>query len=263
MSSEPASDPTQSAQPSQPGPEPQALDTRRCWICHEEVSPTYEELSTLDKFRGKRPRKIYYSEDGGRLISPCLCKGTIKYVHEQCLQDWRYTQPGSQNHYRCRTCQYEYKLERMDWAHRVRSPVAAFGLAVGIVIVCIFLLGFVADPILNLWLDPVGTIAEGVGYAEADHDEAYGLADLDEETWSFHFLKGLLSLGLLGFVKAFLAMSPWQWWNLRTSGLVGGGRRGGTGRDRMENISMTMVVIGAVTFFWVSATFAGNRSVPC
>lgn len=27
-------------------------------------------------------------EDGGTLISPCACKGTIAHVHEECLREW-------------------------------------------------------------------------------------------------------------------------------------------------------------------------------
>jgi hypothetical protein len=34
----------------------------------------------------------------------------------------------------------------------------------------------------------------------------------------------------------------------------GGGRRGGTGRQRLENISWTVVIIGVITFLYVSTT---------
>ena len=49
-------------------------------------------------------------------------------------------------------------------------------------------------------------------------------------------------------------MSPWEWFNVRWA--VGGGgraRRGGTGRERLENISMTMIMIGVATFLYVSS----------
>ena len=61
-------------------------------------------------------------------------------------------------------------------------------------------------------------------------------------------------MGLLGFIKVFFAMGPWQWWNLRQVGIVGGRarRRGGTGRDRLEDISWSLVFIGFVTFLYVS-----------
>jgi len=47
-------------------------------------------------------------------------------------------------------------------------------------------------------------------------------------------------------------MSPLNWINLRTGGLFGGGnRRGGGGRDRLEDISWTVVMIGVFTFLTV------------
>jgi len=123
----------------------------------------------------------------------------------------------------------------------------------------IFVFGFIADPIINLYLDPYDTITSlPTGGPDAIHFED------DEGSWVEHFIKGLASLGLLGFVKVFFAMSPWHWWNLRQTGIIGGGRaRGGTGRDRMENISWTVVIIGVVTFLaavwtWVRAWTAST-----
>ncbi|CZT41508.1 uncharacterized protein RSE6_01252 [Rhynchosporium secalis] len=121
----------------------------------------------------------------------------------------------------------------------------------------VFFFGFVADPIINLYLDPYDTITSipttgGVTLLLEDEDA----------TWFEHFLKGLASLGLLGFVKVFFAMSPWHWFNLRQNGLMGaGGRRraaGANGRDRLNDISWTVVIIGIITFLaavwtWVRA----------
>lgn len=217
-----------------------------CWICHEEVEPTFEETGFLDGIRNRRPKRYYVSEDGGRLINPCLCKGSVKYVHEDCLKLWMNENPSA---WKCDRCGYQYRMERMTWAQRLRSPFLALGLTILILLATVFLLGFIADPILNLWLDPVGTIADTVTTGHIMGDEDMDLSD--EAGWFEHFLKGFFSLGLLGFVKAFLVMSPWQWWNLRTSGLVGGGaRRGGTGRERMENINMALVIIGVFTFLF-------------
>ena len=125
-------------------------------------------------------------------------------------------------------------------------------LTVVIMLTTIFMLGFVADPIINMYLDPYDTITSSIPIVGRTSD--YQFADEPAASWAEHFAKGLASLGLLGFVKAFLAMGPWQWWNLRNSGLIGGGHRraGGTGRDRLENISWTVVMIGIFTFLYVS-----------
>lgn len=227
---------------------------RKCWICLDEELPEYVPVGLM----GRRRRKIYRSADPalGRFISPCLCKGSVKYVHEGCIKEWRNQNPTA---YTCNRCGYNYRLERLSWAQRLRSPLLALGLTVLILTTTIFLLGFVADPILSLWLDPVGTIADTVAHGSLTPEEKLEILELEDQGWAEHFMKGMFSLGLLGFAKAFLAMSPWQWWNLRTSGLMGGtGRRGATGRERMENISLTLVLIGVLTFLW--AVWKGTRS---
>ena len=70
-----------------------------------------------------RPKVIYESEDGGRLLRPCKCKGTAKYVHEGCLQAWRHADPGyaRRNFYQCPTCGYKYRLQRLGWGRFVTS----------------------------------------------------------------------------------------------------------------------------------------------
>ena len=129
------------------------------------------------------------------------------------------------------------------------------------VVLSIFLLGFVADPILDLWLNRFGPVVEGMGVFDADLEDELPLPNIDEEGWFFHFLKGTFSLGLFGAVKAIFAMSPWQWWNYRASGILGGNgrrRRAGTGRERMENINTYLILIGVATVFWVSARASGR-----
>jgi hypothetical protein len=118
----------------------------------------------------------------------------------------------------------------------------------------IFVFGFVADPIINLYLDPYDTITSlpSGGRAAIQFED-------EEDSWIEHFIKGLASLGLLGFVKVFFALGPWQWFNLRNGGLLGRNRRGG-GRDRLEDISWTVVIIGIVTFLAVSDTNASQRT---
>ncbi|KAI1846455.1 hypothetical protein JX266_007352 [Neoarthrinium moseri] len=238
------------------GPRPRGKP-RECYICRTLVYPTYVEPTGLGQMLGRPPTRAYEDEDG-RLICPCKCSGSTKWVHEGCIQQWRYTNIGSTNYRRCERCHYEYRFQRMDWAQRLRSPILAFALAVMIVALLIFLLGFIGDQVLGLWLDPAGTIYGALG-GEVDDWELdldldaseLGLDALDDDGWSLHFLKGLFSLGLVGMVKV-IFLSPFQWWNIRATGMLSGGRRrGGTGRDRLENINLSMVLIGTITFFWM------------
>ena len=43
----------------------------------------------------------------GRLISPCLCKGSMRYVHQYCLHQWRNTSSNKKSFYQCDQCKYK------------------------------------------------------------------------------------------------------------------------------------------------------------
>lgn len=119
-------------------------------------------------------------------------------------------------------------------------------------------MGFVADPIINLYVDPYSFISSAP-FSKVGARVDPILTDDDIASWTEHFIKGLASLGLLGFVKVLFALSPWQWWNIRTSGIMNaGGRSGNTGRDRLASISWVVVVIGIATFLW--AVYKGVRA---
>jgi hypothetical protein len=160
---------------------------------------------------------------------------------------------SDRNFWSCPTCHFQYRLERLRWGRWLTSWWARGFVTLFIMLVTVFLLGFIADPIIDLWLDPFGSIADTLIDVVNDI-EALDDLELDEpSTWSFHFLKGFFSLGLLGFLKSFFAMGSWQWFNFRHGGVFGGRRRGGTGRDRLNNISWVVLIIGVFTFMGVSA----------
>eukprot|EP01084_Bolivina_argentea_P244139 409086_1 len=50
------------------------------------------------------------------LYHPCLCSGTIKYIHEQCLSEW--LQHSGQN--KCEVCHFEYQYN-LDWGSREKN----------------------------------------------------------------------------------------------------------------------------------------------
>lgn len=269
---EPASTPNLN-QPPKPGsnttPKPRKhWPPRTCRICFETVEPTFHPPSgSVPEMFQSSPAVTYESPDpeAGRLLRPCRCKGSSKYVHEGCLQAWRHADPdyGKRNYWQCPTCGFRYRLERMQWGRWISSTATQILLTCFIFFMALFAMGFVADPIINLYVDPysvissapfskVGARLETMGKLP-NHTPKHGtLTDDDVTSWTEHFLKGLASLGLLGFVKVLFALSPWQWWNIRTSGIMnGGGRSGNTGRDRLASISWVVVIIGIATFLWV------------
>lgn len=219
---------------------------RECRICLETVLPTYEPPpENLPGFLHPKPRVVYESSDPelGRLLRPCKCKGSSRYVHEGCLQSWRHADPGysKRNFWQCPTCGFQYRMERLRWSRWISSTVTQLTLTLGILLITIFLLGFVADPIINLYVDPVDTL-----YRNEYWEPSTGMPD-DASSWIEHFAKGFTSLGLLSLVKTLLGSVPWQLW-VRGSAINGRN----TGRNRAASMSWIMVLIGVVTFLIVS-----------
>lgn len=235
-----------------PGPRQKHYKPRTCRICLEVVQPVTEMQGSATRFFAPQARVRYVSEDPelGRLISPCKCKGSQKYVHEGCLRAWRQAQPfEDRNYWSCPTCKFKYRLQRLRMGKWLSSWLARASLTVAIMAVAVFALGFVADPIINLWIDPVGTVVDVITDVEA----LVPIRDADEPfTWYGHFTKGVLSLGLLGFLKTFIGLGPWYWFRWGTN--IGGGRRN-SGRDRVQQINWAFIVIGIITFMGVSRCF--------
>lgn len=235
---------------------------RTCRICLDTVSPRFVDPSTgmLGAFMGEGSKPIYISPDDpdlGRLISPCKCKGSQRYVHEGCLNSWRHSaraRDANPNFFTCPTCGYHYRLERIAWARRLQSRVTQIALTASIFLVAIFLLGFFADSIFSVWNDPMGTIADTVvgvmGDIEATAPSKPKIVLDEDVSWWEHFVKGFFSLGIIGFAKYLFTVTPWQWWNIRSSGIMGPAVRRGGGRARAENISWALVVIGALSFIY-------------
>ena len=62
-----------------------------------------------------------YDPEVGRLLSPCRCRGSSKYVHEGCLNQWRIISANSKSYYECNTCGYKYKFRRLAISRWVGS----------------------------------------------------------------------------------------------------------------------------------------------
>lgn len=232
-------------------PRPRAWPPRTCRICLETVYPSFPAPTEhIPDLLRSSPAPTYTSTDPtlGRLLRPCKCKGTSQYVHEGCLQAWRHADPsyGTRNYWKCPTCGFNYKLQRMNWGRWISSNAAQIILTAAIFVIAIFLMGFIADPIINFYSEPYS-----IFYAPRSLGERIEpiLGEDDDPTWAEHFLKGVASIGLLGFVKAIITLSPWNWFNIRVGG---SGRSGATGRDRLANVSWLVVAVGVMTFLYVS-----------
>jgi hypothetical protein len=75
----------------------------------------------------------------GRLFSPCLCRGTQKYIHEGCLNKWRLV-GNNRAFYKCPTCKYDYRISRVYYANLLFNEVT-IGISTAITIILAVILG--------------------------------------------------------------------------------------------------------------------------
>ncbi|KAG2350283.1 hypothetical protein BDR05DRAFT_921080 [Suillus weaverae] len=73
----------------------------------------------------KQCRICFEGEDEslGRLIRPCLCRGTISHVHIACLKRWRNSSFSNNSFYRCPQCHYRYHFARTKAIGLATNPI--------------------------------------------------------------------------------------------------------------------------------------------
>ena len=73
--------------------------------CTEECKRAREEEEDDEK----RCRVCLEGEEDGPLVQPCACSGSIKWIHEHCLERWRRTSPREDAAYCCGECRDYYR----------------------------------------------------------------------------------------------------------------------------------------------------------
>lgn len=217
---------------------------RTCRICLEDVEPTFETPNTATQYLRQKPRVRYVSEDPdlGRLFSPCKCKGSQKYVHEGCLRAWRGASPANRNLWECPTCKFQYRLQRLTWGTWASSKLVRAALTLLVLFLTVFLLGFVADPIIRF-----GSIGPLAMLADEFEELEDWIPDEQPNSWWWHFTRGFFAVGFVGILKTLVSLGPWHW-NYR---FFGGARRR-RGRDALEDVNLALVVVGVGVFLLVS-----------
>lgn len=63
-------------------------------------------------------------EEHGRFISPCKCRGTMKYVHAHCLEEWRRHSINPRSFFQCEQCHHQYTFQRSWCVDVLRSETS-------------------------------------------------------------------------------------------------------------------------------------------
>ncbi|GAB5355186.1 hypothetical protein AAMO2058_000184400 [Amorphochlora amoebiformis] len=205
-------------------------------------------------------RICYGGPEYGRLISPCLCRGSIRFVHLQCLQQWRHASPSSRAFYECDMCKYRYSFKRAFYAQICRSAVVlhiiSLQMLIGMVVIISLVLRAVdvniASGAMTRALKPdieaMKKEFEENGQFVLKEDFYDSLESFFESTWLFglgtpHLLLGVVAVGVVGWLCSFWLYAPLIW-----------------GPDRNRNVLPFLVIIGVFKVLTMTYGFVKRLS---
>ena len=90
------------------------------------------------------------------MLRPCMCSGSVSYVHLDCLNHWRSTSQTA--YFTCSICRYNYNIQRTFLASLLVQESFVLVLAVFMVLTVCFSFGLVVAGLisaLKLSYDPV------------------------------------------------------------------------------------------------------------
>lgn len=199
----------------------------------------------------------------GRLISPCLCKGSMKYVHVGCLNTWRARSPKRESHYKCDTCKYSFSFRRTSFAQCLAHPVTLFVLTIAVFVATVFAAGFAMKLLLYLTMDEPHEFVYPIDLEDYDDAE---LSQLQEKKYVFktpdslravfridqtHMVFGSFFVSIVGFLQLLLS-TIWMGGGggvFRIGGFGLGGRRRGVRGDRQREASFGGIILAMMLVF--------------
>ncbi len=175
------------------------------------------------------------------LLRPCRCRGSMAYVHCECLNEWRRQSVNPKSFYECDTCKFKYQFgtamgpDRFTIARVLAWPLVIHALSIlGLVALCFFG-GFVAkmfDSSLT-WYDVVRCFNVN------------------------HLLSGATATGLLslfGWLTAGAAgLGGGPVWRTVMGNTWHGGTGGDGGKDVVSTILLVIAVVAGlcVALYWI------------
>lgn len=140
-------------------------------------------------------------EELGRLISPCHCRGSIRYVHVNCLKQWRTMSQSQSAFWSCPQCGFRYALARTRALGLATSPVILSSASVMLFTIIVLLSSFVGT-----WFVPdAGALNEPSASTRraSDSDSIYSfgfvISPLDYYTYSWDTAKDMFKLAVRTF----------------------------------------------------------------
>jgi len=182
-----------------------------------DLESSQPEAISNEKVGSERMCRICHGgEDEGKLFSPCKCKGSIKFVHVGCLDQWRKVSKNSQSFFQCENCHYKYNFRRTTISQLFKSVWMLQVVTLFVFMVLIIMAGY-------CW--------KLVEYLVAEEEERHFTSFIWVD--AYHLMTGTILVGFIGFFQLFF------WANFRPFGL---GHAGG-GRNNVEVVLIAIVVL--------------------
>ena len=134
-----------------------------------------------------------YENGAGKLISPCLCSGSMRFVHTSCLDDWRSQSANPRSFYQCDQCNYQYNVQRTKWAAILESDRLVLATAATLLILATLLAAAL--------LAPLGAAERFYRLVAFDPSRASHAGELVASYWCWQLdalVSGLLGVGACG-----------------------------------------------------------------
>lgn len=157
---------------------------------------------------------------GNPLISPCKCKGTMKYVHLKCLEEWRRVSGRNTSFYRCDQCHFNYRMSRISLYNILTHEIVISAVTILIFLILVIVCGYVGRMFFSdewfssLFYDDFNRPITPHKSRHFKSDETgrrdktlhkVSVSDewelsMDPNSWAYHMLLGSIIVGLMSFV---------------------------------------------------------------
>ena len=114
-------------------------NTKICRICHVTENKqrpcctrpinsgkTVKNRNLLQWILSLTEKKIESEDFEDELIAPCECRGTMRYVHRECLNQWRTASPRSDSFTRCEQCFASYHFKNTWITSILMNPITIY-----------------------------------------------------------------------------------------------------------------------------------------
>ncbi|SPO19904.1 uncharacterized protein UTRI_00303_B [Ustilago trichophora] len=155
-------------------------------------------------------------ESLGRLLSPCRCKGTMKYVHATCLDQWRAASARSSSAVACDQCGAPYRFRKSKFVGLATSPTLLFVVSLFLFLLLIWTVGVIATFCMDLYDKPASIKSRYASpksksskwwpWRSSDNDMDEEILPLQTDAWSYldvdYTTPGMWSYGTLMYEPA-------------------------------------------------------------